>query len=151
MREYISYSQVGMFLRCGEQYRQRYIENRVIPPAIAMIKGSAVHKGAELNWKQKIDTKKDLSKNDIVDLSVIALEERAREDLFLSEDEKTIGKDNLIGAAKDSVVSIAGLYADTMAPAIQPLHSEMMIDTISAGIRSRPLSTWWTIRTSSGT
>jgi CRISPR/Cas system-associated exonuclease Cas4 (RecB family) len=133
MRDYISHSQVAMFLRCGEQYRQRYIEDRVIPPAIAMIKGSAVHKGAELNWKQKIETKTDLPKNDIVDLAVIALEEKAREDLFLSDEEKTVGKDKLVGAAKDSVVSIAGIYAESMAPTIQPLHSELLIDTNISG------------------
>lgn len=133
MRDYISHSQVSTFLRCGEQYRQRYIEGRIQPPAIAMLKGSAVHKGAEHNWTQKIDSKIDLPKKDIIELTVVDFEERAKEEVFLSQDEKTIGKDKLIGDAKDSVANIALIYATTMAPTIQPIHSELTIDTEISG------------------
>lgn len=41
--DYISVSQIEMFLRCGEQYRFRYIEGLKIPPTGALVQGSAYH------------------------------------------------------------------------------------------------------------
>ena len=42
-KPYLSPSQMGMYCRCGEQYRRRYIEKEIIPPGFALIKGGSVH------------------------------------------------------------------------------------------------------------
>ncbi len=127
-KDYISHSQVGMYLRCGEQYRRRYLENEVIPPRVVMLKGSGVHEGMKHNNRQKIESRVDLPKKDIIELSVVGFEDRvAKEGLMLTPDELSVGKDKIVGGAKDSIVSIAGLYADVMAPTIQPIHAEETI------------------------
>ena len=51
----ISPSQFDMFRRCPRQYMYRYIEDRVMPPAVAMIKGTAVHHGAEVTHRHTIE------------------------------------------------------------------------------------------------
>lgn len=129
MRDHLSYSQISMYLTCGMSYYYRYCENIVSPPGIALLKGSAVHKGIERNNLQKIVTRKDLKKKDIVDMSVAALDDRIKkEGLFLDDEEKTIGKKQIIGKAKDSIVSIGGLYADEVAPTIMPTRVEHTVD-----------------------
>jgi hypothetical protein len=128
-KEYLSASQISMLLRCGEQYRRRYIEGEIIPPGISLLKGSACHKGIEVNNTQKIQSRTDMSKCDIVEISVVHLENKIKTDgLELNAEEKTIGKDKVIGDAKDEVVSLAGLYADEIAPNTQPIMAEKEIN-----------------------
>lgn len=118
---YLSPTQINMFTRCGEQYRRRYIEGEKLPPGISLIRGSSVHKGAEHNFKQKMGTRKDLSKNDIVDISVASFEERVKnEGVMLNEIEKSRGKEIVIGEAKDTTVALSSLYAEVVAPKYQP-------------------------------
>jgi len=130
MRDYLSFSQVSMFLRCGKSYEFRYLENKKIPPGIAMIKGSSVHGGIEFNSIQKIQSRIDLPKSDIVDAAVTAFNTQITEEIQLSDDERGIGKKEIIGRAKDSVVTISELYVDSVAPTIQPIEVEktIMID-----------------------
>lgn len=128
MKDHISYSQVSTFLRCPEQWRQRYIEGRVIPPAIAMLKGSAVHKTAEVNNRQKIKSFKDLPKKDIVEIAVNNFEENSKGEIFMSETETSIGKDNVVSKTVDSIISVSEVYADEMAPSIQPIECELFVE-----------------------
>jgi len=63
----ISISQINMYDRCPEQYRQRYILGRKIPPSGLMLQGSVYHQAHAENFKQKITTMKDLSTSDMAD------------------------------------------------------------------------------------
>lgn len=134
MKDYLSYSQISMYLRCGEQYRRRYVENQIIPPTIAMLKGRSVHKGAEYNYRQKIQSHEDLRVNDIVEVSVNDYELNTKDtELFLSDEEKTIGKKKVVAQAKDSVVNTSILYAEKLAPQVQPVLVEEKIEFVSPG------------------
>lgn len=124
MRDYLSYSQIRMFLGCGQQYYYRYIEDKILPPKIAMIKGKAVHKGIEINGKHKMAQGSDLPKSDIIDCAITDLNAQAQEDFILNDEEQATGKSKVIGQIKDSIVNIAGLYADEVAPTIQPIAVE---------------------------
>lgn len=136
-KEHLSYSQLSSFLRCGEAYRRRYIEGEIIPPGIALIKGSSVHRGIEYNGRQKIETKLDLKKSDIVDYTVNEYEARTtNEEIKIDKGEK---KADIIGAGKDSVVSLAGLYADEVSPTIQPVEVEKEIDIDFSGIKIKSI------------
>lgn len=116
-----SYSQINMYLTCGERYRRRYICGDIIPPGIALVKGKSVHKGIEINNRQKIESHEDLPKSDIIEQTVTAYEQDVQQDLLFQPDENP--KD-VIGKGKDGVVSLAGLYADEVAPTIQPVQAE---------------------------
>lgn len=124
--KHLSYSQISQYCRCGQQYYYRYIDPAIpVPPGIALIKGKTVHSGIEKNFRQKIDSKIDLPKKEIVDFTVSEYETATTsEEIFLSEEEKTTGKDIVIGKGLDSVVQVAELYSDEVAPTIQPVSVE---------------------------
>jgi len=124
-KPYISNSQLGMYERCAESYRRRYIEGERLAPGIALPVGSGVHAGAGKNFEQKIESHKDMSRSNIVDCSVAGFEERIESDgIELTADEKTVGKKKVIGQAKDKVVRLSELYADETAPEYQPIMCE---------------------------
>ena len=124
-KKYISVSQLGMYERCAESYRRRYLEKEIIPPGMALLKGTGVHGGAKKNFKQKIESHEDMKKSDIVESSVSKFEERMKDDGYqLSADEKTMGPGKVIGMTKDSVAKLSALYADEVAPEYQPLQVE---------------------------
>lgn len=120
----ISQSRLTMYERCGEQYRRRYLENEKIPPGVAMLKGIGVHDSSRANFRQKIETRKDLPKQDIVDMAVSQYDFRVKQGILLNPDEEKIGYDNVVGAARDGVVTLSTLYADAMAPIYQPIMVE---------------------------
>ena len=121
-------TQLSMYLRCGEAYRRRYIEGEVIPPGVALIRGSAVHKGAETNFRQKIESHEDLPSSVIQEAAAAAFDERASGEVLLTGDEVAIGLKKVLGEAKDSTVRLADLYALQVAPSIQPLFVEERIE-----------------------
>lgn len=121
----VSYTQISMYRRCGEQYRRRYIEKDVIPPGIALLKGGSVHKGAEYNYKQKIKTHLDLKPKEVIDYSVDTLERRIEhEGLFLAPEEESVGKAKIVGEAKDRTVTMASVFMEKVAPVYQPKQVE---------------------------
>lgn len=127
-KPYISPSQLNTFENCGEAFRRRYIENERIPPGAAALRGGGVHKGAEMNFKQKIESKVDLPKQDIVDRAVAEFEGRMKlEGLFLDAESAAIGKDIVVGKEKDTTVRLAGLFSDEVAPVYQPTAVEEKI------------------------
>jgi len=128
-KPYVSPSQLNTYTNCGEQYRRRYIEKEIIPPGVAALRGSSVHKGAEANFKQKIESKIDLPKNEIVERAVAEFEGRLKADgVFLDEEEQGRGKAIVLGEEKDTTVRLAGLYADEVAPRYQPTAVEQKIE-----------------------
>jgi RecB family exonuclease len=125
VKKYLSPSQINTYLRCPEQYRRRYIKNEIIPPAIALLKGTSVHKASEKNFKQKIASRVDLPKQDIIDISVTTFEDTMKnEGLFLNKEEEDRGKAVVVGEAKDSVVVFSSLYSAQVAPRYQPKEVE---------------------------
>lgn len=57
-RGYISISQLNMFLRCGLQYKFRYVDALVSPPGVSLIEGSSMHRALEVGLREKKDTGK---------------------------------------------------------------------------------------------
>lgn len=55
-RGYISVSQLNMFMRCGLQYKFRYVDQIVRPPGVSLVEGSSMHKALEVGLREKMDT-----------------------------------------------------------------------------------------------
>lgn len=124
-KPHVSPSQLEMLSRCGEQYRRRYIEREIIPPGIAMLKGTGLHAGAAANMRQKIDTHVDLPAAEVADIAVAALEsELSRSGCSFSEDEVSAGADKVLGQAKDATALLASAHVRLQAPEYQPLVVE---------------------------
>lgn len=121
----ISPSRVLTYTRCGEQDRRRNVERDIIPPGVAVLKGTGLHKAAEVNFKQKVETREDLPKRQIIEAAVDTFNERVTVDgLNLSQEELTVGRDKVIDEAQKSVKKMAELFAEDVAPRYQPKEVE---------------------------
>ena len=126
-KPHLSATQLEMYCRCPESYRRRYLEGEVIPPGIALLKGSGFHKGAEVNMRQKIETHRDLPVSDVVDASVAAFEEATAGEYILSEEEESRGATVVVADAKDDLAAMATVHATDQAPDYQPVAVEKRV------------------------
>jgi len=103
-------------MRCGMQYYYRYVEGIKTPPAVAMLQGSSLHKGQEVNFSQKIESHEDAPLDVVLD---------AVSDRFNSEVQDIENwEDTDEGKAKDQVITVMELVHTTHNPTIQPLECE---------------------------
>lgn len=131
--EFISQSMAGQFQRCPAQFEWRWIRGVVIPPGIAARRGSGVHKAAAVNHLQKIQSK--------VDCELDVMQDAARDEYMrLVKDEgvfipeaQTTEKNKLLAAGLDAAVRLTELYANTLAPQIQPVMAEERL-TVDVGL-----------------
>ncbi len=122
-----SASQLESYCRCPEAYRRRYLDKDIIPPGIAMLKGTGLHGGAERNFRQKIETREDLPVSEIVEAAVAKFEGELTKGVTLTDDEESAGPQKTIGSAKDDLVAIAQLHAEKQAPEYQPIMVEKLV------------------------
>lgn len=124
-KPHISATQMEMIWRCPEQYRRRYIEGERLPPGVALLVGTGMHIGAQVNFDQKIKTHEDLPPKQIVGAAVSGFEKRVAGDGFsLSEEEASRGAKVVLGEAKDLTAKLAGAHAEHQAPDYQPVAVE---------------------------
>lgn len=124
-KKIISPTQISLYQKCGEAYRRRYLKNEIIPPKIAQIKGTSIHKSAEHNFRNKIDSYADLKKTELQDIAVSTLEETIKhEGIYLTREEEDKGKLIVIGEAKDVVARLAETFHGEVAPLYQPIAVE---------------------------
>lgn len=122
---HLSQSQVTSYLLCGEYYRREKIEGEFLGlTTVSAARGTGVHQGARANFGQKKETRVDLPRNEIVEISAEAFDDRINNTegfgFWLSPPEKKIGRKKVVGSEKDRTVRLAGLFSDKMAPEIQP-------------------------------
>jgi hypothetical protein len=114
-----------MWAKCPYSWSRRYVEKEIIPPGIAMLTGTGVHAGAEVNFTQKIESHEDMPASDIVDAAVAGFESRSAGDGYmLTDEEATVGAKKVLGEARDQVAQLAGLHAKEQAPDYQPVVVE---------------------------
>ncbi|MFB3894305.1 MAG: PD-(D/E)XK nuclease family protein [Phycisphaerae bacterium] len=123
-KPHLSHTQMDMLWRCGEQYRRRYVESERLPPSIAMLIGTGHHKGAEHNFRQKIDSHRDLPSAEIVDAAVAGFDAETAGEYALTPEEADRGAKIVLGEARDKLVDLATLYAAQQAPDYQPVAVE---------------------------
>jgi len=121
-KKHLSPSQLNMFNRCGAQYYFRYIEGLKLPPKSAMTFGSAVDAGLNHNYFQKIESKKDLKVDAILDAYSTAFD--------LGKAETEWEKDEDPAEIKDEGVVILKKYRKEIAPKIQPfaVQDQLLIE-----------------------
>lgn len=127
----ITSSMLGMFERCGYQWLYRYgakfglaESERILPPGVAAVVGTAVHKGVEVNLRHKME-KGVLAPIDVVfdaGRDSIVTTFQAGE-VMLTEDGAT-DPAKVQGEAIDSVISLSRLHHAEVAPKIEPAALE---------------------------
>lgn len=119
-KSYLSPTQINMYLRCPAQYKFRYIDGIILPPKSALTKGKAVHAGQEYNYKQKIETQKDLKLDEVKEYTAAVFEEEAQKTEW--------EPDEVPGKVKDETISLASLYHQEIAPKVQPILVEQQVE-----------------------
>ena len=117
-KSYLSASQINMYLRCPLSYYYRYVEGLIIPPGSSLTKGKAVHSGVEFNYKQKLETKKDLPVNQILEYTSAEFDSLAEETQWDMEK----------GKAKDETIKLTQLYCTEISPKVQPVAVEEKVE-----------------------
>ncbi len=125
-KKHLSATQISMFLRCPRQYYFRYIEGRKIPPTGAMMQSKVWHKTVEQNYRQKVDSEKDLPLNDMTEFYAAEYEQTLKAEEIAFEP----GEDP--GRLKDQGVEITTAHHKLIAPKVRPLLVEEKF-TISFG------------------
>lgn len=119
IKDYISASQVSSFLACPLGYKKRYInwEKTAIHWVEYMVYWTAVHAVLEKNYKQKIESRKDLPIEELIEYWHEIFKE------LLNKENKKFSEDIIDWLTKAWEKSIK-LYMREVAPEIQPIASE---------------------------
>ena len=119
----IHQSSLGTMLRCGEQFRRRYIMGEIIPPGVAMGRGTAVHKANEVNLKSKIRTGEDIPLGDMKDAARDGFVAAFRNGVYLTKEDQP-SKSRILNDALNESLALTECYAEKVAPSIMPTNTE---------------------------
>jgi putative RecB family exonuclease len=126
---HVSPSQLNAFTACGLRWYFRYVEKLRVPPGFAAHRGSGVHGAAEADFRQKVASRVDIPRKDMVDAAAATFEARFNQDgVTLDTDEAAMGLDKAKGAALDETVRCADCFATDLAPRVQPVLVEQEIN-----------------------
>jgi hypothetical protein len=123
----LSVSQIGTFANCPEQWRRRYIEGEKIPPGIAAHVGQGVHKGAEVNWRAKIQTGQDEPLDVVLDAARDGYVHAMQGGVYVPPEGKSSFKKDA-AESLDRVIKMARVFREKFAPAIRPKFVEKRIE-----------------------
>lgn len=116
-------SSLAVALRCGEQYRRRYLDKDVPPATTALIRGTAVHRAVALGLG--VQAKGELAPRDFYeDVAATEVERAKHGGATLTAEEASAGADATWGRVTDVAVACAGTYGTVVAPDIAPVAIE---------------------------
>ena len=117
----LSPSQFGMYKRCPRQYEYAYVKDLRRPPGISMLKGTAIHKGAEVVHKHTIATGQRLS----MEAAVQEVADEFEDGLESVE----AGPEVNVGEVKDRTLANFRVYYTQAVPLIRPVAAEKTFAT----------------------
>ena len=112
----LSPSGFGTYRRCPRQFEYSYVQGIISPPGISMVKGKAIHKGAEVVHQHTIDHQKPMP-----------LEEATQRVSDYFDDEKKDvedWEDTTAGDVKDNTLANFNAYYIAAVPLIRPVAVE---------------------------
>lgn len=119
-RGYLSASQIDRYLKCPKQYEFAYIKEIKSPPEIAMLKGSAAHKGFEVYYQEKMSGSR-LTPNQVVEFAVLELRELAKtQELKIQDTEEN--------EVIESLENVIETYITSVGERTEPEATEKEID-----------------------
>lgn len=122
----IRQSMINLYCHCQEAFRRRYIEGEIIPPAIAMAVGTGVHKAAEINHLQKVDSGLDMSIDELQDAAADGFSDEINNNgVYFTGSKQELRRE--LGKAQDLSITLAATYGKKIAPQIMPVAVEMKL------------------------
>jgi len=119
-KEYLSVSQVGMYMRCGMQFYFRYVKGMIRPPGIELVEGSCIHRALELGLRTKKDTGKAAPLDTMKDVWFDTWKEKKKEIGDWGDD----GKNEATRLVEQRGPQLLSLYHSQNMPNIQPIEVE---------------------------
>lgn len=117
---HISYSQLAMYSRCGQQYKFRYGLGLKEKPKVSLALGKGGHTALEFNTKRKLKTGEDAPLEELLQVASDQMDHYLRE-MPRSEYEADVEP----GHTKDKFLEATKVYRQRDAPAIKPLVAEL--------------------------
>lgn len=120
-------SSLAVMLKCGEQYRRRYIEKDAPPPTTSLIRGSAVHRAVALGLEAQRVDHEPRPRDFYEDVAATEINNARRGSATFTHDESAAGIAATWGRVTDVAVACAGAYGETVAPDVVPVSVERTI------------------------
>lgn len=124
---YLSFSAVEMYLKCGQQFKFRYVDGIKSPPSVAMVEGSSHHSWLQTNNNLQKEKKKIIGPEDAMDIFVEAWKKHSKDvekrERLQSENEVLTRAPRLIGA-----------YIKRLAPKMRPIDVEKRFRILMGGV-----------------
>ena len=117
-KRFLSATQLTMFLRCPRQYEYRYIQGIKRPPSGAMVQGRVWHETLERNYRQKVDSNKDLPLSEMQESYADRLDETLASEEIEFEPTENPAKLKDVGSA------IVAAHHKSIAPIVHPMAVE---------------------------
>lgn len=119
-------SQIDTFFRCPMQYYFRYVEDRIVPPGVALVAGTATHKTSlEIDLAHKRATGELLDLATIQDAARDAVNEAwDTRGVALDDEERARGEATVKGETVDKAVALSTYHHNELAPLRDPVHIE---------------------------
>lgn len=122
--DHLSFTQLNMILRCGEQYQRRYVKGEILPPSGSQVRGRSAHKAEEINFKQKIETATDLPVEAVKDFFSDEWEKNKYGIVWTEEELNGDSPSKKEGEYKDTGISLVEVYHNELAPSAIPVAVE---------------------------
>lgn len=119
---HISASSLKMAVRCEEQWRQRYILGKKVPPSLGMLAGRADHKAIGESMTRKLTSGEDLPVSEVQDLYVQILEDEVELEGGLSGLEG--GSVDAFDHERKHGQEVVAVYHRSVSPTLQPVAIE---------------------------
>jgi PD-(D/E)XK nuclease superfamily protein len=137
--DHLSAGSFKMLVRCPEQWRQRYVLGKKVPPALAMLVGGADHAAIEHSMRPKVESGTDLPVQEVQTRFVHELEARVDNSGGLGEIEIRGAADKparvkAYDEARRDGPHLVGIYHEKVSPTLQPLVVEKQFSIEVPGV-----------------
>jgi len=129
MIDHISFTQINCMLTCGRKYWFQYVQGIKTPATPSLIRGIVFHKGMEHNFRQKIETGRDLPIEDVLNAAKKAWGK------VLSEQRTGIDwQDQAPSDVRDQTMRLIAIYMERQAPFVMPRSVEEEFHVMLPGL-----------------
>lgn len=127
MIKHLSFSQVNTYRKCGQLYKFVYVEGKRITPPWVFLYGRAVEGGLNYNFRQKINTRKDISISKVLEAFDFTWTGEMQKEEFDWKGENKAKK-------KDGGVRCLKVYHKERSPLFQPIAVQDKIRFMFANV-----------------
>jgi hypothetical protein len=119
-KPHLSVTQLSLLTKCGVAYSRRYIDRDRTPGQFRQLRGRSVHKAAEINFRQKVETARDLPEKEMVEIAVETLKQEVQSGVSLDAEEGAAGFNAALRRSVDLTADLAAAHRSLQAPHYRP-------------------------------